>query len=45
MERVYDDRTNETLFVGESLECMAFMTINFNEDHEDFEHIWMEKIN
>lgn len=45
MNRVYDDRTNETLFESEdSFECMAFMNHNYEEDDEDFAHIWIEKV-
>jgi hypothetical protein len=40
--RVYDDRTNETLFSSEDkLECMMFICLNIEEDSDDFEHIWI----
>jgi hypothetical protein len=45
MYRVYDDRTNETLFESEeSFECVFFINSNFSEDDRDWEHIWIEKV-
>ena len=41
--RVYDDRTNETLFTGEHHEAIQFISSNFDEEHENFEHVWLEK--
>lgn len=45
MYRVYDDRTDETLFRGrESIDCVGYINSNFNDSDDDFEHIWIEKI-
>lgn len=45
MYRVYDDRTNETLFENEdSFECVGFINDNFDESDDDFAHIWIEKV-
>lgn len=41
--RVYDDRTNETLFESEdSFECAAFVHLNYDENDDDFAHVWIE---
>ena len=43
--RVYDDRTNETIFeTTDKFEAMEFMAVNYDENHPDFEHVWLEKI-
>lgn len=45
MFRVYDERTNETLFKHmDNIECIVFVANNFDEGDEDFEYIWVEKI-
>ena len=44
MMRVYDDRTNENLFEGSNLGCIQYMRDNFDEDHKDFPHIWVGKL-
>lgn len=43
-QRVYDDRTNDTLFAGHAHEAIQFISEHFNEEHEDFPHIWVEQI-
>lgn len=41
--RVYDDRTNKTIFQSENEdECIDFMIENYSDDSPDFEHIWLE---
>lgn len=45
MFRVYDERTNETLFKGDNYDCTQFMISSFDEGDEDFPYIWIEKIN
>jgi hypothetical protein len=42
--RVYNDRTNETLFTGDVYDCSQYMIENFDEEDEDFAHIWMETV-
>lgn len=45
MYRVYNDKTNETLFSSEDdLDCLNYITQNYNIEHEDFWDIWMEEI-
>jgi hypothetical protein len=40
--RVYDDRTNETLFESyDRLDCVLFIEFNFDEGDGDWEHIWI----
>ena len=42
MMRVYDGRTNETLFVGSVFKCADWIN-NYIEKHEDEDdYIWME---
>lgn len=41
IERVYDDRTDETLFTGSEVECYAWIEANYPESHEDHDHIWI----
>lgn len=42
--RVYDDRTNETLFESEdSMDCVQYIHANFEENDSDWEHIWIGK--
>lgn len=41
--RVYDDRTDETLFESdEPAECFVFIMENYDEDDDDFPHVWIE---
>jgi hypothetical protein len=41
--RVYDDRTNETLFESEDgFDCVDFIHKNYDENHEDWGHIWIQ---
>lgn len=40
--RVYDDRTNKTVFCGDFFECSAFMMGVYESD--DAPHIWIEDI-
>lgn len=40
--RIYDDRTNETLCKGTKEQCMRYL-FDVDENHEDFEHIWIEE--
>ena len=43
--RVYDDRTDETLYASKNVyECINFINENFDENHEGFPHIWIESI-
>lgn len=46
MCRVYDDRSNESLFESEKvLDCAIYMNESYDEDSEDFSHIWLDEIN
>lgn len=46
MYRVYDDRTNETLYENhENEQCAIWLTNNIDFDSEDFYHIWIERVN
>ncbi len=41
--RVFDDRNNETLFESEDgLDCTIFITENYDEDSDDYPHVWIE---
>lgn len=44
MPRVYDDRTNETLFASENtFECVQFIQENFDiESDEEAKYIWID---
>ncbi|WP_368900752.1 hypothetical protein [Oceanobacillus oncorhynchi] len=42
--RVYNTKTNETIFEGDAFDCMLFMSTNFEEQDEDFPYVWMEEI-
>lgn len=43
--RVYDDRTNETLFESEDRgECYKFLHSHYDEDSKDFEHMWLQEV-
>lgn len=43
--RVYDDRTGKTIFESkDKWQAMEFLFSNFNEDHPDFNHVWIEDI-
>lgn len=45
MYRVFDDRTNETLFKSkDSFDCVGFINSNFDENDDDFAHVWVEKV-
>jgi hypothetical protein len=45
MYRVFDNRTNETLFEStESIDCVGFINSNYDEGDDDFEYIFVEKI-
>lgn len=41
--RIYDDRTNETLFTGNHFECMARLSV-VDEENEVFPHLWIGKV-
>lgn len=41
--RIYDDRNNETMFVGEQFECMAKLSL-VDEENEAFPHLWIEAL-
>ena len=42
MTYVYDDRTNEILFEGTREQCIAYITNNYDDYSEDFNHIWIK---
>lgn len=43
--RVYDDRTNETVFESDDKwEATMFLADNYGEEHEDFAHVWLEEV-
>lgn len=43
--RVYDDRTDETLFQGvTNIECHKWISLHFLGDDVDYEHIWIEPV-
>lgn len=43
--RVYDDRTNKTIFKSEDKwEAMMFLINHYDENHPDFNHVWLEDI-
>ncbi|ASK26231.1 hypothetical protein ABC970_22260 [Bacillus licheniformis] len=43
--RVFDKRTDETIFEAfESKECVWFIECNYDENDDDYEHIFIEKI-
>ena len=45
MYRVFDERFKiRTIFQGNALECSVFLTEEYDEEHPDFEHVWMEKV-
>lgn len=45
MERIYDDRNKEvSIFEGSTIEYIVFMHTNWDENDNEFKHIWMEKI-
>lgn len=41
--RIYDDRTNETLFVGKHYECVSRLSL-VDEENEVFPHLWIEAL-
>lgn len=43
--RVYDDRTNETLYTDEFTgQCEQYIEVNYDECSEDWYHIWIEQV-
>lgn len=43
--RIFDDRTNETILESEDkFELMVYLSENYDEDHPDFEHVWIEEV-
>ena len=43
MYRVYDDRTNETLYKNEDImKCVDFLNTHFTEGSSDWDHVWVE---
>ncbi|MFH6684937.1 hypothetical protein RI119_18960 [Bacillus amyloliquefaciens] len=43
--RVYDERTNETIFQsGDNAECVIFILRYYDEAHEDYEHIFIDRV-
>lgn len=40
--RVFDSRTNQTIFTGTTQECVDYMTSTYTEENEDFPYIWLE---
>lgn len=41
--RIYDDRTNKTLFKGSQIECMSILS-QVDEEDEMFPHVWLEAL-
>ncbi len=41
--RIYDDRTNETLFIGEHYKCVEKLSV-VDEENEMFAHLWIEAL-
>lgn len=45
MFKVYDERTNETLFTSEDkLMCASFIAKTYDESGDDFEHMYIGKV-
>ncbi|MCY7919538.1 hypothetical protein [Bacillus vallismortis] len=45
MYRVYDDSTDETLFEDkDKIDCFVFIKSNYDENDDDFDHIFLESI-
>jgi hypothetical protein len=45
MYRVYDERTDETLYTSnDGIDCMYWINRNVDEDSRDYDHIFMERI-
>lgn len=45
-DRVYDERTNETIFQsGDNAECVRFILRHYDESHKDSEHIFIDRVN
>lgn len=43
--RVFDDRTNETLFTAfDRIDCALFIEMHYDENTEDYKHLWVGKI-
>lgn len=40
-KRAYDDRTDETLFVGDEMECIEFINVHLKTHPEDMDFIWV----
>jgi len=38
--RIYDDRTDKTLFVGSHFECIERLSL-VDEENEMFPHLWL----
>ena len=43
--RVYDDRTDETLWEGTEMECITFLHNHFPLNSKDFPNVWIEPTN
>lgn len=43
--RVFDDRTNETLYSNQlATECARWIDKHIDEDSKEYEHIWIEVV-
>lgn len=40
-KKVYDDRTDETIFTGTEQECINFIDNHLLEKPEDIDYIWI----
>lgn len=40
-KKVYDDRTEETLFIGSEYECIEFIDNYYLENPNDIDYIWI----
>ncbi|MCK2000734.1 hypothetical protein MZM54_04935 [[Brevibacterium] frigoritolerans] len=43
-KKVYDDRTDKTLFKGTELKCMEFIDDYLERKPDDIEYIWIGNI-
>ena len=41
--RIYDDRTNKTIFKGSHIECMTILS-QVDEENDMFPHLWIEAL-
>lgn len=42
--RVFDDRTNETLFESDdNIKCALFIGTRFDDEDDSYEHVWIEE--